>query len=358
MCAQFTTLKFKDVDIKQICCEKVKMGKEFVPLLKYGKGLILCVQAPWIKMKQYGIPPGEELSNGVKNEYYTGEDSRLSVRFPVHPDCCITLNNDGDTIETNSEEIQVYTNFLQGLDAHIKTPEFMTAADIDNDDKEKYVSIYRKPAKSKKNTNNDKEKYYSIKTKLDTDGYDTEAKKIKTIFELFDKDINQYKIVNANNKYITLAEIENTLKYNSEVCPIFQLVKIWTQSTGAWGVTLKLKRLRIKNPVYAEQYDAIFLDDNIEPVVLPPKPQQQATAKKIVQVDDSDDDSDTKESDDEPVKVTASKTKVIDSDSDEEPVKPKKATTVVDSDSDEDVKSKKVVKNPVKASTKTKKSNV
>lgn len=357
MASQNITLKINDIDIKQICCDKVKIGKDTVPLLKYGKDKkVLCIQGPWIKMKQYGLPPGEELSNGNKNEYYIDEDSRLSIRFPVHPDCCINLNNENNPDETNREEISGSNTVYQGMDAHFKTPEFMAAADIDPDDKEKYVPIYRKPAKSKKNTNNDKEKYYSIKTKLDTDGYNTEVKKIKTIFEVFDKDTNQYKIVNnTNNKYITLPEIENVLKFNSDVCPIFQLVKIWTQSTGAWGVTLKLKRLRIKNPVYAERFDAIFLeDDNNKPAVLPPKPPQIAN-KKIVQVDSDEESDDDKESDDEPVKVTPNKTKVIDSDSDSdnEPIKTKKVTTVVDSDSDEDVKPKKTVKKP----TKTKKAN-
>ena len=101
MTAQNITMKFKDVDIKQICCDKVKIGKDTVPLLKYGKDTkVLCIQGPWIKMKQYGVPPGEELSNGIKNEYYTGEDSRLSIRFPIHTDCCVKLNNDNNIEET------------------------------------------------------------------------------------------------------------------------------------------------------------------------------------------------------------------------------------------------------------------
>ena len=64
------TMKFNDVVVKEITVEDVKIGKEKVQLLRYGpdkKNLV--IQGPWIKMKQYGIPPGETLSNGNKNDY-------------------------------------------------------------------------------------------------------------------------------------------------------------------------------------------------------------------------------------------------------------------------------------------------
>jgi hypothetical protein len=354
MSAQTTTLKFKDVNIKLITCESVKMGKDTVPLIRYGTDKkTLFIQGPWIKMRQYGIPAGETLSNGVKNEYYTGEDSRLSVRFPIDVNCCVEIDN---TENTNSEEIQEFIKFLQELDAHIKSDAILKSANIDLDDKEKYTPIYRKPAKSKKASNKEssKEKYYSMKTKLDTDGLDVD-KKIKTEFYILDKETNQYTLVNTN-KYISLNKIEDTLKYNSEVLPIFQFVKIWVQSTGGWGVTLKLKKVRIKNQVYSERGDAIFLDDDNnyeQDKIMPPKP--PLTKTKIVDVA-SDDDSD--ESDEEQVvKAVANKLNIEDSDSesDEEPVKPKQVKKIVDSDSesDEDVKPKK----PVKKVTKSKKAS-
>ena len=196
-----------------------------------------------------------------------------------------------------------------------------------------------------------------MKTKLDTDGLDSD-KKIKTEFYILDKDTNQYSLVNRN-KYIQLEDIEETLKYNSEVLPVFQFVKVWTQSTGGWGVTLKLKKVRIKNSVYSEQGDAIFLDDdNYEQTekVMPPKPPSAPTPtpvnkQKLVEVE-SDDDSD-EESDEEVAQVVASKVKVekSDSESDDEPVKPKQVTKIVasDSESDEDVKPKKPIKKVTKA---------
>lgn len=354
MSVQTITLKFKDVDVDKITCESVKMGKDTVPLIRYGTDKkTLFIQGPWLKMKQYGIPAGELLSNGIKNEYYTGEESRLSVRFPIDVNCCVNIDNSDIN---NSEDIQDFIKFLQKLDGHIKTESFMKSSGIDIDDKEKYTPIYRKPAKSKKSgKETSKEKYYSMKTKLDTDGLDTD-KKIKTEFHLLDKDTSQYTLVNRN-KYISLDNIEETLKYNSEVLPIFQFVKVWTQSTGGWGVTLKLKKLRIKNPVYSEQGDAIFLDDDnceqlVQEKVMPPKPPSPNNKQKLIEVE-SDDSSSDEESDEEISKAVVSKLKVKDSESesDDEPVKPKQVTKIVasDSESDEDVKPKKPIKKVTKA---------
>lgn len=367
MSAQNISMKFKDVIVKQITCEAVKMGKDTVPLMKYGPDKkTLYITGPWIKLKQFGIPPGETLSNGAKNDYYAGEDSRLSIRFPIDSKCCVQDDKNPDV--TNTEEMEDFIKFLQTLDTHIKSePTFMTVSGIDPDDKEKYTSIYRKPTKPKKSGKDTKEKYYSMKTKLDTDGYESD-KKIKTEFYLIDKETKEAKLVNTN-KYITMDKIEETVKYNSEVQPLFQLVKVWTQANGSWGVTLKLKKIRVRNPVYSEAGSADFADSDQEVVAKPAK-QVSVPKSKIVSVPDSDSEEEVKkvvsqtfhkiedsdeESDDEPVKKVASKQQVNDSESDDEPpvkVQPKKV--VNDSDSDEDVKPKKVNKKPP---SKTKKSN-
>jgi hypothetical protein len=374
------TLKFKDVKIDEITCEKITMGKGSsnnlpVTLLRYGSDKkTLHIQGPWIKIKQFGVPPGQTLSNGDPNKYYNSEESRLSIRFPIDEKCCCT------TTETNTNETEIteFINFLKNLDNHIK--KLVTDEEID-----KYTPIYRKGIKSKTSTSSNT-KFYSMKTKLDTGKY-SEGKdkdnKIMTEFHEYNNETSKYEIVNnpANNQ-ISLDRLEKLVKYNSEVLPIFKLVKIWTQQTGSWGVTLKLAKARVKNPVYSEKGCAIFLDeDNEEHMdtsakVKPPAPPVKLSNKK--EDSESDDESD----DDLPVTQKASKTKVIESDSDSdseseeeiinasktkvieseseeepekkpEPVKQKKITTVVDSDSDEDVKSKK----PVKKNIKTKKSN-
>lgn len=361
------TLKFNEVNINEITCENVKMGFNSIPLLRYGSGKkTLNIQGPWIKMSQYGIPPGKVLSNGDENKFYTTEDSRLTIRFPIDERCCVQT----DTDKTNSDEIKEFITFLKDLDNYIKlNTNFMKTAAIESD--ATYVSIYRKPVKSKQPSSNKepKEKFYSLKTKLSTVYGD---KKILTEFHEFDKETNKYKIVNSpENKQITLETLEETIKYNSEVLPIFQLVKIWTQTTATtnWGITLKLIKARIKKPLYSEKGVADFIesDEETEVFVKPKTSTNIATfsdgesdddviqvkkASQQINDDESDDD------DDDNVKQPSTKKSIVDNESDDEPQQVVKSKTkiaqVPDSDSDEEVKTKKPVK--VKKSN-SKKSN-
>lgn len=343
------TLKFKDVKIEDITCEKVTIGKggNVVPLLRYGPDKkTLNIQGPWIKMKQYGIPPGKTLSNGEVNKFYNGEESRLSIRFPIDENCCCTISPDSQN--TNEAEITEFINFLKKLDNHIKKI-------ITDEDPNEYTSIYRKGIKAKSNTSSNI-KFYSMKAKLDTGKYketkdNKETEKIMTEIHEFNNETGKYDIANnPSNNQITLDNLEKIIKFNSEVLPIIKLVKIWTQDNSKWGVTLKLEKIRVKNQVYSEKGSAIFLEDGEDEYLstpseqlMPPTPPKMSVSKKIAEVE-SDEDS---ESDDEPVKN--SKSKKIESESDEEVVKPtRKIMTVPDSDSDEDTAPKKNVKKPTK----------
>ena len=256
------TMKFQNVIIDQITVESVKMGKDSVPLIRYGpRKEILYIQGPWLKMSQYGVPPGETLSNGAKNEFYGGEDSRLSIRFPIDKRCCVQIKPDEAPEETNAEEIEAFIIFLKALDAHIKnTPHFMTVAGIDEDEKEKYVCIYRKPAKSKKAD-------AKMKVKLDTDGLRDEEKKIKTEVYQYAENSKDTTLLNVD-RYISLEDFDTVVGYNSEVLPIIQLVKVWTQSTGAWGITLKLKKIRVKSVINTERANPDFVDSDEEVAVI------------------------------------------------------------------------------------------
>ena len=330
------TKKFQDVDIGQVTVESVKMGKDFVPLIRYGpRKETLYIQGPRIKMSQYGVPPGEYLSNGAKNEFYNGPDSRLSVRFPIDKRCCIQTNQDkaqeGEPEKTNAEEIEAFIIFLKALDAHIKnTPHFMTAAGIDEDEKEKYVSIYRKPAKSKKA--DAKEKFYSMKVKLDTDGLKDEEKKIKTEVYQYEENPKDAALLNVS-KYISLEDFDKAISFNSEVLPIFQLVKVWTQSTGAWGITLKLKKIKVKSISYIEQAAPDFVDSDEEievvskaikaetkPETKPeskPKVSAKVSSKGVVEVESTDDEDEVIQTKKPPTKPIAAKAAkpVVESDS-------------------------------------------
>jgi hypothetical protein len=344
------TMKLKDVDPEQFHVDKVKMKNgDVIPLVKYGPDKqTLNVQYTNIKLRQYGLQPGETLSNGKKNEYYQGEDARLSLRIPFDPKCCVSTNPD-DEDETNEDTIKTEIEILKKIDARIKNV-FYSVADVDSDDKEKYNSIFRKPAKSKavkgKPVQEEKEKYNFVKCKFDTDG-DAGDKRILTKFYKMGDDKDATLLNDMVSKTIKMEEVEKLVTYNSEVVPMIQFSKIWTQSTGAWGVTLKLKMLRVKQSSYTVREDAEFLNSDDEAPKKTPSKQAPTKVAASAQVEeDSDSDSD-QESDNEPTQVQA---------------KPaaKKAVAVVESSdsdsSDEEVKPAK--KTPSKPVTKSKKSTV
>jgi hypothetical protein len=341
---QNLTMKFTDVVATQINIESVKIGKDKVPLLRYGSDKKnLFIQGPWIKMRQYGVPPGEMLKNGKKNDYYQNEEQRKSLRIPVDKVCCVQTNSEQD----NSDEIELFITKMKEIDNHIKnSPVFMTSSDIDLDNKEKYNNIYRKPIKSKKvSTTEPKEKYYSMKFKFDVEN---STGKIRTEFISINPDTNEKTIANKEDGSITIDEIDKLISYNSEVQPLFQLVKIWSQDKGDWGVTLKLKKCRVKKQVYVQDSKSEFLDsdedsDTIETVV-PTKTSKQTSepvktqpeekqetkktpVKQVVQADSEDDSDD--ESDDDVIKPVTKNIK-----------QPVKKMVASDDESDEDTKKK------------------
>lgn len=332
------TMKLKDVDSEQIHVEKVKMKNgDVVPLVKYGPDKqTLNVQFTAIKLRQYGLQPGETLSNGKKNEYYQGEEARLSLRMPFDSKCCVCTNPD-DEDETNEDTIKAEVEILKKIDTRIKNV-FYSVADVDSDDKEKYNPIFRKPAKSKpvkgKPVQEEKEKYNFVKFKFDTEG-ESGDKRILTKFYKMGEDKDASLLNDMVSKTIPMEKVEETVTYNSEVVAMGQFGKVWTQSTGSWGVTLKLKMLRVKQQSsYAVREDADFLNSDDEApatkVTAKTVPTKVATPAKVEEASESDSD---QESDDEPApvqtKAPAKKAVAVvessdDDESDEEEVKPVK----------------------------------
>ena len=348
MASNKSLLKFSSIKVEDIKCNKTPMGKnkELVPLFHYGpNNNVLLIQGPWIKLKQYGLPPGALLTNGEANKYYKSDEARDYVRFPLHTDCSVQI---GET--KNDTEITEFIDFLKKLDSHIKKDKTVIEL-IDSDDIEKYTPIHRKPGKSKTG----KEKYCNMKTKF---SFLKDSGKIITEFSEFNHETNSYDVINQNNQDITIEDIETVIKYNSEVLPIFQLVKIWTSPAGKgdWGVTLKLIKLRIKNQVYNKDNTPIaFLEDDNEapmpstpvksvsdkPIAPPPAPTKKQTKIEIKDEESDSEESDKSSSDSEsesdkevkvktttPVKATPTKQPIADvdsdsdSDSDEAPKKP------------------------------------
>jgi len=285
------------------------------------------------------------LPNGKKNEYYTDEEARLSGKFCIDPRCAVNTNPE-DPDETNEAEITSDTEKLKKIDARIKN-ELYKVCGIDDDDKEKYVPIHRKPVKSKKPTVNDREKFYTVKAKFDwKNGVEDPTSSLLTEFYSVDSETKNWKTAKLlnTNSHISLTEIEKAWTLNSEVQPVLQFVKVWTQSTGAWGVTIKLKMLRLMKTEYTQRGNAAFLnsDDEDEPATTPVVKKQVATV-----VDESDSD---EESDDEPQQVAPVKT---------QPAPTTKKVAVVESDSDEESEEevKPVKKAQAKAPAKSKKAS-
>jgi len=349
------TLKHSDVDISLIKVKLTKIQGDEVPLVKYGpydKDLI--IQCPWIKMKQYGIPPGETLTNGAKNDYYSSEEARDSMKFPLDPENCSVATGDS----TNADELAAFITTLKAIDKHFKeSKEVHAAANIDADDIEKYMPNYRKPKANKKA--DAKIKYPYMKAKLNTQ-YPNKTN-ITTKFFNVDRDTQKTNRIQTTPDYITLEDLEKYYEFNCEQQPVIKFVKVWSQSTGAWGITMKLMMSRIKKSQRTGKDDFTdFIDDSTDSKVhQAPKDEVKASpVKKVEQVvsDDSDeepvvkkpvvkkpaesDDSDDEVVKKEPVKKAAPKKQVESDDSDDEVVVAKKPAVkkpVESDDSDDEV---------------------
>ena len=340
------TLKFSDVNVNNLVIDPVKFkdGKKqnLIKYLHEGEKYSLVIQGPWIKMSQYGLPPGEKLANGSTNDFYDGEDKRDSIKFPVDNRCSVVMANG----QTNEGELDKFVQFLKAVDKRVTSEEsqFMELSGIDRDDIGKYMACYRKPGKAKKAVAEPKEKYYSFKTKLSTKysagKEDDEAKQYITKFLVYDDESEEFKAYNDGQQVLSVDDVEKIVTYQSEVQPLFTFVKLWEQQTG-WGATSKLIKARVKRSEYQNSTsDPDFIDaDDDKPI----------TKQKVVTVEEGSED-------DEPVKavlkpVAKPPTKVVQA----------KATSVAsvasvaqedDDDQESDEEEVKVVKQPVKTAVK------
>jgi len=313
------TLKFSDVNVNNFVIDSIKFkdGKKqnLIKYLHEGEKYTLVIQGPWIKLSQYGLPPGEKLANGATNDFYDGEDKRDSIKFPIDTRCNVVLANG----QTNETEIEKFIAFLKAVDKRITSEEsqFMELSGIDRDDIGKYMPCYRKPGKSKKAVAEPREKYYSFKTKLNTKysagKEDDEAKQYTTKFLVFDDESGEFKPYNDGQQVLSVEDVEKIVTYQSEAQPLFTFVKLWEQQTG-WGATSKLIKARVKRNEYqSATSDPDFIDaDDEQPVVS--KPTKVETAKpvakqpvKVQQVQQLEEDED----DDAPVKAVPKAVKQV-----------------------------------------------
>ena len=350
------TLKFSDVNVNNLVIDPVKFkdGKKqnLIKYLHEGEKYSLVIQGPWIKLSQYGLPPGEKLANGSTNDFYDGEDKRDSIKFPVDTRCSVVMANG----QTNEGELEKFVQFLKAVDKRITSEEsqFMELSGIDRDDIGKYMACYRKPGKAKKAVAEPKEKYYSFKTKLSTKysagKEDDEAKQYITKFLVYDDESEEFKAYNDGQQVLSVDDVEKIVTYQSEVQPLFTFVKLWEQQTG-WGATSKLIKARVKRSEYQNSTsDPDFIDADDKPV----------TKQKVAIVEEGSED-------DEPVKavlkpVAKPPTKVVQatqakvtSVASTAQASVASATSIAQEDDDDqesDEDEVKVVKQPVKAAVK------
>jgi len=333
------TIKYTDVDIGQLKFENVILGKDknkrphtMVRWGPYNKELV--IQGPWIKMTQYGLLPGQTLKNGEENKYYVSEEARGFMKCPLDAEnACVTVNG-----KSNSADIEGFINKLKEIDDYIKNSVMLRKlASIDDDDIEKYNSIYRKSKPNKKAGKDDKNKLPYMKLKIHTN-YNNKHEVLTDFYEV-DKETSTTQKVTPKGEYMTLNDVEELVSYNCDFQPIFKLVETWSQSLGTWGITTKLVSMRVrKTNKTKSKVTTDFIDDDLDEVpTLQPKaesapvkkpveefdedkPQftENKTAKKqIAQVDSDDSD----ESDEEPVVKKKVVKKDVESDDDAIPVK-------------------------------------
>jgi hypothetical protein len=290
-------IKSNDVNLSLMTV--VKVAKNNQPtnyLLNYNGGQFI-IQGCWLKMcSGGGLAPGETLSNGVENQFYTTQEARDYLKIPLNEvdGCCV--QNDGTS---NSEEIKQLIKTLQNIDTFIKnSKEIHKIIGIDEDDIGKYNSIFKKDKQAKK----DKTKTTSmisgiLKVKL-LINFENKKDITTALFDV-DRDTN---VTTPYEPINDIFKLETIIKYNCEILPIIKLVKIWKQPKGDWGVTLKLLKARIKKPLSKNSNtEADFIDDANST-----QPTKQTSTKlnvsnpTITNVDSSESDSESDDKDSTP----------------------------------------------------------
>lgn len=343
------TLSFRDIDVSQITVENEVFGKDKRnhSMIRYGPyKKQLLIQCPWVKMNQYGLLPGQYLKDGKKNEYYVSEESRCFVRFPVDAENSYIIKPDGSN---NSSEIAAFITKMKEIDEHIKkSDEIRKAAEINEDDIEKYNCLFRKAKSGKKIAGKEqKTKYNYMKPKIDMNYPNKDEVKTK-FYEM--KEDKTMTLLTAKEDFVKLSDIESLLVYNCEQQCVIRLVEVWTQSLGTWGITTKIQMMRVKKPSRSvKESDAEFVDEDDFTEVTNVK-------KPIVESDGSDDEKkvehvEVKSS--KPVPVKKQIAQVDSDDSDDEPPAKGLAKKIMVSDNSDDeivpVSVKKVVKKDVES---------
>ena len=327
------TIKYNDVDSTRITSTEIQdnersKGQRLAYIQynhpKFGSDQPLVIQAPWIRIVNYGVPKMDE-------RYFKSDADRAFVKIPLD-----------DNIPESAELIKM----LIKLDELFTSKEFCLHLFGKKYEKyiKGYVPIYRKPVLNDDEDNDDDSKKKSSKSTIPK--YPYMKVKIDTNYETKEVSTKLYRSEMINNKRVstelqdikTIDDFAHIVCWNCNFRPIIRFVKFWaqplTKKDPTWGVTFKIMKAQVEPPtksnsLYRDYMNSdAFLDsdeetNNVPPVPIPiPMP-----VKKVKQVESDDSDEKPKS----PKKVA----QVESDDSEEEKPKVVKKVAQVESDDDE-----------------------
>ena len=337
------TIKYNDVDSTRITSTEIQdnersKGQRLAYIQynhpKFGSDQPLIIQAPWIRIVNYGVPKMDE-------RYFKSDADRAFVKIPLD-----------DNIPESAELIKM----LIKLDELFTSKEFCLHLFGKKYEKyiKGYVPIYRKPVLNEDEDNDDDSKKKSSKSTIPK--YPYMKVKIDTNYDTKEVSTKLYRSEMINNKRVstelqdikTIDDFAHIVCWNCNFRPIIRFVKFWaqplTKKDPTWGVTFKIMKAQVEPPtksnsLYKDYMNSdAFLDSDEETNNVPPVPVPiPIPVKKVKQVESDESDEKPKS----PKKVA----QVESDDSEEEKPKVVKKVAQVESDDDESEEEKpKVVK--------------
>ena len=255
------TTKFQDFDVNQLSftelAENDRSKSQLIAYPRYGKtGQALMLQAPWIKLDDYGVPR--------MSEYIKSDADRAKLKIPLnfeHP------------------ESKAFHDKLVELDAHLGSQEMKDKLFGKKAAKYKYIPIVRSPLEEDEDDENKKKSKRTrpyppyLKPKIDTTWPET---KIKTkIFKSTlvdettkkrDRTANVVPILDDEGKNVvdedgnptyrpieTVLEYAEFVTYQSNVRAIISPVKLWAQKKPSgtdpmmqYGLMFKIIKMEVE----------------------------------------------------------------------------------------------------------------
>ncbi len=349
------TIKYSDVETNRMSSTEIQendrsKGQKIAYMQynhpKFGSDQPLIIQAPWIRIENYGVPK--------MGEYFKSDSDRAFVKIPLN-----------ESIPESAELIKMFIKF----DELFSSKEFCQHLFGKKYDKyiNGYVPIYRKPVLNDEEDNDDDSKkklskstipkYPYMKVKIDTD-YTTGEIKTKLYRSEM---INTKRIRTELQEIKTIDDFAHIVCWNCNFRPIIRFVKFWaqplTKKDPTWGVTFKIIKAEVEPPtkgnsLYKDYMNSdAFLDSDEET----PNTHVPVSTKKVKQIESDESDEKPKspkkvtqvesdDSEDEKPKLVKKVAQVDSDDSEEEKPKLVKKVAQVESDDSEDEKPKLVKK--------------